>query len=193
MSVEKIINKILEDARLEAQRILSEAEKTRLNELESTRQELLKKSNEIIEKSAREAELIKQRSESRMLLEKKKQESILKEKIINAVIDDLIKRLQEKETEILAGIYRKLIKESMVKGEVRLKVSKSLKNIFNSRFLSSLNKEVGGAKFLLEEGEPEGSEVEISSDNFSIKINLRDYLLSRKTDIAKMVFDLLGF
>lgn len=193
MSVEKIINKILEDARLEAQRILSEAEKTRLDELESAREELLKKSNEIIEKSAREAEVIKQRSESRMLLEKKKQESILKEKIIRTAVEDLIKRLHEKDHEILIGIYRKLIRESQVRGEVRLKISSSVKNILGSRFVSSLNREIEGARFLVEEGEPEGSEIEITGDNFTVKINLRDYLLSKRTEISGIVFDYLGF
>lgn len=191
MSIERIINKIIEDAKAEAEAIVREAEEKRIAELESLKEELTRKSKEIIENAKKDAEAIKQRAESRMMLEKRKRESALKESIFIETLDGVVQMLKKKEQSLLQAVLKKMIAGANPHGEVEIRVSSDLRKVLNSRFLASVSKELD-AKFFLSENEPDGADVEMVGHNYSIKLNLRDFLESQKAEISKILFGNLG-
>ncbi|ADC68703.1 H(+)-transporting two-sector ATPase E subunit [Methanocaldococcus sp. FS406-22] len=93
MGVDKIKAKILEDAKAEANKIISEAEEEKAKILEKAKEEAEKRKAEILKKGEKEAEMTKSRIISEAKLEAKKKLLEAKEEIIEMAINKLKEEL----------------------------------------------------------------------------------------------------
>ncbi|AIJ06424.1 V-type ATP synthase subunit E [Methanocaldococcus bathoardescens] len=93
MGVDKIKSKILEDAKAEANKIISEAEAEKAKILEKAKEEAEKRKAEILKKGEKEAEMTKSRIISEAKLEAKKKLLEAKEEIIDMAIEKLKEEL----------------------------------------------------------------------------------------------------
>lgn len=192
MGIERIIEKIIEDAKLEANSIIRKAEAKRIEELEEAKKEFLEQANQIIDLAKKEAQAIKQRSESRVLLEQRKEISLLKEKIVSDLISETIKKIKQEDHETLKKILKKMIIDSQVSGAVEVRVLAGLNKVFNSNFIEELNSSIPNAEFVMSTIEPEESDVELVLKNYRVKISIADFFYSKRSEIARKIFDLLG-
>ncbi|MCX7831538.1 MAG: V-type ATP synthase subunit E [Actinobacteria bacterium] len=191
MGIERIINKIIEDAKLEADSIVKEAEAKRIEELENAKKEFLVQANQIISTAKKEAQTIRQRSESRILLEQRKEISMLKERIVTELIAEAIRKIKKEDSETLKKILKKMILSSEISGAVEVRASTDLKKIFNSKFIEELNSSLPESMLVMSTVEPEESDVELVLKNYSVKINIKDFFDSKRSEIAKEIFDFL--
>jgi V/A-type H+-transporting ATPase subunit E len=93
MGVDKIKAKILEDAKAEANKIISEAEEEKAKILEKAKEEAEKRKAEILKRGEKEAEMTKSRIISEAKLEAKKKLLEAKEGIIEMAINKLKEEL----------------------------------------------------------------------------------------------------
>lgn len=187
MSLEKIIEKILDDAKKEAEAIIKDAEERRLSELEQAKADFLRQANEIIEKAKKEAEVIRQKSNSRMLLEERKSIASFQNDAFKEVVREVSKELREKRTDILLKLFEKMIAEVNPGKNVKLRLRGDLKKKIGNKLISNLSKSFS-SQFLLEDEEPEGADLELTSDGFKVKFSLEDFLMQHKVHIAKKIF-----
>jgi|GEM_PF-5600839 len=187
MSLENIINRIIEDARKEAERILREAEERRVAELEAARNEYLARAEEIKEKARVEAEQIKIRTDARLKLEETKKMAAFESELVDTVISEAIESLKNSKKELLKKIFFKLITNSGAKGNEKIRVCQEFRNVFTTDFISELNKVFGGGKLVLEEEPALESDLELVGKNYFIKINLSYIFEENRTKILNLI------
>ncbi len=161
MGVDKIKSKILEDAKAEANKIISEAEEEKAKILEKAKEEAEKRKAEILKKGEKEAEMTKSRIISEAKLEAKKKLLKAKEEIIEMAI----KKLREELTKLpeqpdYKDKLIKLIKEGAVSlggGELVVRLNKKDMALIDDSTLWNLEKEVESVTkkvTVLKKGEP---------------------------------------
>lgn len=187
MSLESIINRILEDARKEAERILREAEEKRLAELEAAKSEYLKRAEEIKERAKAEAEQLKKRTEARLKLEETRKMAALESELVETVISEAIERLKRSKKELLRKIFFKLIVSSGARGNEKISVRQEFKKVFTADFIAGLNKALAGSRLELEQEPALQSDLELRGENYTIKINLSDIFEENRTKIMNLI------
>jgi len=161
MGVDKIKSKILEDAKAEANKIISEAEEEKAKILEKAKEEAEKRKAEILKKGEKEAEMTKSRIISEAKLEAKKKLLKAKEEIIEMAI----KKLREELTKLpeqpdYKDKLIKLIKEGAVSlggGELVVRLNKKDMALIDDSTLWNLEKEIENITkkvTVLKKGEP---------------------------------------
>ncbi|ACV24286.1 V-type proton ATPase subunit E [Methanocaldococcus fervens] len=146
MGVDKIKSKILEDAKAEANKIISQAEEEKAKILEKAKEEAEKRKAEILKKGEKEAEMTKSRIISEAKLEAKKKLLEAKEEIINMAIEKLREELAKlpEQSEYKDKLIN-LIKDGAVSlggGELVVRLNKRDMDIIDDSVLWNLEKEV---------------------------------------------------
>ncbi|MEO2117611.1 MAG: V-type proton ATPase subunit E [Methanocaldococcus sp.] len=161
MGVDKIKTKILEDAKAEANKIISEAEEEKAKILEKAKEEAEKRKAEILKKGEKEAEMTKNRIISEAKLEAKKKLLETKEEIIEMAINKLKEELTKlPEQPEYKDKLIKLIKDgatSLGGGELVVRLNKRDIELIDDSTLWNLEKEVESITkkvTVLKKGEP---------------------------------------
>lgn len=181
-NLENLTNKILEDAKIEADRIMEESARTNQNILDSKINEANEKKKKILEKAANEASMIKDRIISNAELKVRDEKLKIKQEIIDKVFDLSKERLKELNEDEYIKFLSNNLKSINLKGTEILIVPEKMKDKVKS--IESLPKvsenETVDSGFILKD-----SDVAI---NFSFD-SLVDYLREElETEIAQHLF-----
>ncbi len=146
MGAEKITSKIMEDAKLQAQAIVAEAQKEKEAVLAQAHEEAEKKKQAILKKGEKDAEMTKNRILAEARLAAKKNSLEEREKTIAKAIqkleEDLVKLPQKEEYKdtllkmIITGVY------SVGGGELELQLNKNDWKLIDDSTLWALEKEM---------------------------------------------------
>lgn len=168
-NLENLINKIIEDARIEADRIMEESAKTNKNILESKISEANEKKKKILEKAANEATMIKDRIVSNAELKVRDEKLKIKQEIIDKVFDLAKKRLKELTEDEYIKFLTNNLKSMNLKGTEILIVPENMKaKVKSAESLPKISDdETVDSGFILKDGDV--------TINFSID-SLVDYL-----------------
>lgn len=154
--IEKIKERILEDASKKKQDILKEAEKEADKVLEDYRKKAEDVRKQILDKAKKEAEDKKRRILSIAQLEQRKVLLKAKQDIIDKVFKDAEKCLQEIPDEDYKNILYNMLLEGIVTGNEEIIVNKKDKSRITPEFIAKINQE------LAKSGKP--SKVKLSSE-----------------------------
>jgi len=181
-NLENLTNKILEDARIEADRIMEESAKINKDIMDSKINEANEKKKKIIEKAAIEAAMIKDRIVSNAELKVRDEKLKIKQEIIDKVFDLSKERLKQLPEDEYIKFLTNNLKSMNLKGSEILIVPEKMK-----------------AKVKAVESLPKVSENETVDSGFILKDNditinfefdsLVDYLREElESEIAKHLF-----
>lgn len=181
-NLENLTNKILEDARIEADRIMEESAKVRHDILNSRINEANERKRKILEKAEHEAAMIKDRIISNAELKVRDEKLKVKQEIINKVFELSKKKLKELTEDEYVKFLTNNLKSISMKGTEILVVPEKMKDKVKS--IASLPKvsdtETVESGFILKD-----NDVAI---NFSFD-SLVDYLREElELEIAKHLF-----
>lgn len=141
--MEKIRDKILEEARAQAEQIIKEAEEKgkKLVEQASAEAEELGKSR--LEKGKQEAQEVRKRMLAMAELEIRKEELALKQRLIDEVFDRALESLRNLEGEDLKSLIIDMVKRSAVSGQEEIIVSPEDREKFAGGLLAEVNSKLG--------------------------------------------------
>ncbi len=146
MGVDKIKSKILEDAKVEAEKIIAQAEEEKNKILEEAKKEAEKRRVEILKKGEKEAEMVKNRIIAEAKLEAKKKLLEAKEEIINMAINKLREELYKlPEQPDYKDKLIKLIKDGAISlggGELIVRLNRRDMELIDDATLWDLEKEI---------------------------------------------------
>lgn len=195
MSLEKIIEKIIEDAEKEARAIIDAARKKAEEELMAVEEEAKREANSVIEKAKKEAENIKNRKNARVELERRKIWSEAMDEMLSEVLDAAYSKILETKKSDLRKLLVQLILNSGAKGTELLRFSENLKKAAGKEFLSELKKEAKSsgldADFKLDDKAAQEADIEVVGSNYVIKINLRELLEEEKAQVSAAILSRL--
>ncbi|WHH57580.1 V-type ATP synthase subunit E family protein [Petroclostridium sp. X23] len=139
---EKIKEKILEEARLQAQKNLEQAEKEAADILEAAKKEAQQKKEAMIEKSQKEAVERKKRLIAVAELEGRKQKLQAKQVIIEESFEKTLQKLSTLPTEKYQSILTDMIASSAGTGEEEVIISDNDAKKLGTDFIQIVNKKV---------------------------------------------------
>ncbi len=197
MSVEKIVEKILEDARAEARRALEEAEREAAKieaqseaEAERVRASILKEAEEEAERRARQV-----LAEAR--LEAKQRVLAARRKALDRVFEEALRRLQQLPDEVYVELLKRLIVHAAETGREEIVLSPDDRAKLPAPFLKEVNEELhrrgkAGELTLSDEMRPLGGGVVLRSSRVEINASF-PVLIERarerlEIDVARMLF-----
>ncbi|ENN96081.1 H+transporting two-sector ATPase E subunit [Methanocaldococcus villosus KIN24-T80] len=202
MGIEKIKEKILEDAKNEVRKIIAEAEEERKKILEEAKKEAERRKEQILKKGEKEAEMIKNRIIAEAKLEAKKMILKTKEELIEKAIvklrEDLLKYPESNE-------YKekliKLIMDGAIAlggGEILVRLNERDDKLIDAQVLWNLEKtieDMTGKVTILKKGKPVniiGGCILESSDGFKVLDNSLEAIFDRNLpNIRSKVMEIL--
>jgi len=139
---EKIIARILEDARLKASNNIKEAEKQASDIINAAKEEAEKKRTVIIENALKNADEMKKRAISVAELEARKIKLKAKQEIITSVFEKAITALNSLPAETYAKILCNMIISSVAKGNEEVVLSIRDKERLGKEFIDDINRKL---------------------------------------------------
>ena len=139
---EKIIARILEDARLKASNNIKEAEKQASDIINAAKEEAEKKRNVIIENALKNADEMEKRAISVAELEARKIKLKAKQEIITSVFEKAITALNSLPAETYAKILCNMIISSVAKGNEEVVLSIRDKERLGKEFIDDINRKL---------------------------------------------------
>jgi len=181
-NLENLINKILEDAKIEADKILEESAKINKDILDSKINEANEKKKKILDKAVNEASMIKDRIISNAELKVRDEKLKIKQEIIDKVFDLAKKKLKELTEDEYIKFLTNNLKSINLKGTEILIVPENMKA--RVKAIESMPKvsddEIVDSGFILKDGD--------IAVNYSFD-SLVDYLREElETEIAQHLF-----
>ncbi|HHY24987.1 MAG TPA: hypothetical protein GX527_12295 [Clostridiaceae bacterium] len=137
---EKIIERIIEDANLQAKNNIEQAEKQASNIILSAQKEAEKKKNDILEKTKKEAEEKKNRLIAVAELEGRKIKLKAKQDVISEVIKEALGKLNAMSSEQYSSIIINMVVSSVIKGNEEIIVSRNDKARLGNNFIDKVNR-----------------------------------------------------
>lgn len=195
---ERIVNKILEDARLQAQNNIEQAEKQAADIINSAKNEAEKKKNIIIENAKKEAEERKKRLIAVAELEARKIKLKAKQEIIASVFEQAIKTLNSLPPERYMEIITDMVLNSVKKGDEEIILSERDKSMLGDGFIGIINKKLkekninGNVKLSEETANINGGFI-LRSGNIEMNNSFEAIMRMRyneiESEIVKMLFE----
>lgn len=195
---ERIVNKILEDARLQAQNNIEQAEKQAADIINSAKNEAEKKKNIIIENAKKEAEERKKRLIAVAELEARKIKLKAKQEIIASVFEQAIKTLNSLPPERYMEIITDMVLNSVKKGDEEIILSERDKSRLGDGFIGIINKKLkekninGNVKLSEETANINGGFI-LRSGNIEMNNSFEAIMRMRyneiESEIVKMLFE----
>lgn len=139
---EKIIARILEDARLKASNNIKEAEKQASDIINAAKEEAEKKRTVIIENALKNADEMEKRAISVAELEARKIKLKAKQEIITSVFEKAITALNSLPAETYAKILCNMIISSVAKGNEEVVLSIRDKERLGKEFIDDINRKL---------------------------------------------------
>ena len=139
---EKIIARILEDARLKAENNIKEAEKQASDIINAAKEEAEKKRTVIIENALKNADEMEKRAISVAELEARKIKLKAKQEIITSVFEKAITALNSLPAETYAKILCNMIISSVAKGNEEVVLSIRDKERLGKEFIDDINRKL---------------------------------------------------
>jgi len=139
---EKIIARILEDARLKASNNIKEAEKQASDIINAAKEEAEKKRTVIIENALKNADEMEKRAISVAELEARKIKLKAKQEIITSVFETAITALHSLPAETYAKILCNMIISSVAKGNEEVVLSIRDKERLGKEFIDDINRKL---------------------------------------------------
>ncbi|MCD6507639.1 V-type ATP synthase subunit E [Candidatus Poribacteria bacterium] len=142
MALEDILRKIEEDARREADKILSEARARAEEILHSAEQEAERIRENLLEEARREAQTHKSRLISMAQLDMRKEILQEKQNLIDQVFQIALERLLRMEDEEYRELIREMLKQVVEHGDEEIILCERDKSRISQGFIQTLNKEL---------------------------------------------------
>jgi len=142
MALEDILRKIEEDARREADKILSEARARAEEILHSAEQEAERIRENLLEEARREAQTHKSRLISMAQLDMRKEILQEKQNLIDQVFQIALERLLRMEDEEYRELIREMLKQVVEHGDEEIILCERDKPRISQGFIQALNKEL---------------------------------------------------
>ncbi|HEX30665.1 TPA: hypothetical protein ENG04_11350 [Candidatus Poribacteria bacterium] len=142
MALEDILRKIEEDARREADKILSEARARAKEILHSAEQEAERIRENLLEEARREAQTHKSRLISMAQLDMRKEILQEKQNLIDQVFQIALERLVGMEDEEYRELIREMLKQVAEHGDEEIILCERDKSRISQGFIQALNKEL---------------------------------------------------
>lgn len=139
---EKIIGKILEDARLQAEANLNRAKEEAANIIKSASDDAEAKKKQIIEKAELEAVEVKKRLIAVAELEARKQKLQAKQEVVDEAFDLALQKLNNLPDIEYQSILVEMISNSIQTGKEEVLLSESDKKRLSPGFIEELNKKL---------------------------------------------------
>lgn len=196
MSLERIIEKIILDAKQEADRIIKDAQRRKEEELLAYKEAVVKESGEIVEKAKREAEIISKKKSSQMEIEKKRAESYLLDNLMKEVLSAAEEEILNADSRKIKNALKSLILKSGLKGSERVRFSKRLSRLATKDYVESVNKEAKklglDASLELDREPAETADIELISDNYRIKLHVKDLFEPFLKELSDLILKSTG-
>jgi len=136
---ERIIERIIEDANLQAKSNIEQAEEQAADIILSAQKEALKKKSDIVEKAKRDANEKKSRLIAVAELEGRKIKLKAKQEIISEVIKKALEKLNAMSREQYSDIIADMVVNSVTKGDEEIIVSQNDKAKLGNSFINKVN------------------------------------------------------
>jgi V/A-type H+/Na+-transporting ATPase subunit E len=141
-STDRIINKIMEEARQNARKNLDEADKEAFEIMERTRDESRQNMEEMVKKAENEADIRKERMISVAGLEGRKKKLQVKQDMISKVFDTALEFLISKSDNEYEDMLVNMIAETCKDGDAEIILSKKDKGRVGQDFVEKINKKL---------------------------------------------------
>lgn len=191
MGIEKIVNRIIEDADKEADLILKQAEAEYKNALKQAEEEAASIKEEIIKRAKEQAEAIARQAASRIELERKKALSAVQAEILADIYEGVQQQILDLPRNRLEKLITALVAASEAKGDEEICFNESLKKIATQAFVSRLNKTLG-TSFTLGEGSPADSLIELKGKEYRLLADIKSVLMEHRIVIEEKVLHIIG-
>lgn len=142
MALEDILRKIEEDAKREADKILSEARERAEEILQTAKLEAKQTKENLLKEAHREAQTHKSRLISMAQLDMRKEILQEKQNLIDQAFQKALKRLTEMEDEEYRELIREMLKGVVEHGDEEIILSERDKSRISQGFIQALNKEL---------------------------------------------------
>lgn len=140
-NLEKLTNKIVEEAQIEADRILNEAQKEKENQVASSEKKGEREKEAMLESAKREAELRRGRVVSNAKLKVRNDKLEAKRAVLNKTFENAIGKLESLSVEEKINFIKTTLKNISVNGDEEIILSKDVKAEFEkNNTIDELNK-----------------------------------------------------
>jgi V/A-type H+-transporting ATPase subunit E len=138
-NLEKLTNKIVEEAKIEADRIYKEAEEEKIKLISSMEKKGNKEKELILEKAKREAELRRERviSNAKLKIRNDKLES--KQRVLDKVFERAVKELNLLDSKSKIEFVKRIISNINIAGDEEIILSNDIKEVFEKEHLQEIN------------------------------------------------------
>lgn len=191
MGIEKIINRIIEDADKEADLILKQAEARYEEALKQAEEEAAAIRQEIIDRAKAQAEAVARRTASRSELERKKAMSAVQAQILADVYAGVQQEILNFPRDRLERLVAALIAASETKGDEQICFSEPLKKLATKTFVNKLNKMLG-TSFTLGKEVPSDALIELKGSNYRLLVDIKTVLMEHRNLLEEKVLRIIG-
>lgn len=140
--IDRIKERIIEEAEIKKQEILNKAQKEAEEILSDSRQKAVEIKQQVLEKAKKAAEEEKRKIISMAELEERKRFLEAKQQIIDEVFDEAKKRLENMNPQAYRKLLKKMILKSSINGDEQLIIADKDKAVINADFLQEVNSEL---------------------------------------------------
>lgn len=201
MSLEKIVERINEEAQNTSEQILREARNKEKEIIELAHKEAGKRADEIIKKGEEKSNAVKKHILAQTQLEQRKEILKTKQELLNCLYQKIFKEIRLLPTGAYQNLIKKIILNTVESGEGELFISSHDKERITDEFILKLNKELkkrkvkGELKLSPEPVNIEGGFIlrqgKIEIDN---SFNILSKVVREETEeeVARILFDSAG-
>ncbi len=141
--MQRIKDRILEDARAQAEDIIKEAEGKVAEVMEQASKEAESLRAKLREKGREEAEEARRRMLAMAELDIRKEELAIKQKLIDRAFDEALGRLQNLKGKEYKALVMKMVKDAGANGDEEIIVSAGDRQLFEKGLLKDINSKLG--------------------------------------------------
>ncbi|WBW96018.1 V-type ATP synthase subunit E [Oceanirhabdus sp. W0125-5] len=141
-NLEKLTNKIVEEAKIEADRIYKEAEEEKIKLISSMEKKGNKEKELILEKAKREADLRKERVISNAKLKIRNEKLEAKQGMLDKVFEKAVTELNLLDSERKIEFVKRILSEINIAGDEEIILSNDIKEVFEKEHLEDINEKL---------------------------------------------------
>lgn len=191
MSIENIINRIIEDADKEADLILRQAEAEYEDAIKQAEAEAAAIREEIIEKANAQAEAIARQTASRIELERKKALSAAQAKILQDIYGVAEQEILKFPKNRLERLIAAMIASTEARGNEQISFGEPLKKFATRAFINRLNKMLNSGYSLSDEPAADAL-IELKGRNYRLLIDVKTIIMEHRRELEEKLLNIIG-